>query len=116
MLAQQQPLGVISHPSNISDECAVTSRNALTDEVGHAAQTLTADQRESAIRLACSTQYQTIERLISRKRGATAMEIITRCGTVCPHKRLSELRDRGWRITRKQIAGKSYGAYFGVAP
>jgi hypothetical protein len=34
MLAQQQPAGVISHASNISDECGVTGRNALTQEVG----------------------------------------------------------------------------------
>lgn len=62
------------------------------------------------------TQYERLARLLTRKAGATAMDIVEAVGTVCPHKRLSELKARGWHITREQVAGKSYGVYRGVAP
>lgn len=60
-----------------------------------------------------SRQLRTLARLLQRKRGVTAMEIATQVGTVCPHKRLSELRDLGWDITRHPIEGQSYGRYTG---
>ena len=44
------------------------------------------------------------------------MEIIQRVGTVCPHKRMSDLKARGWTITKKQVQGKNYHRYFGTAP
>ena len=44
------------------------------------------------------------------------MEIIQRVGTVCPHKRMSDLKARGWTITKKQVQGKNYHRYFGIAP
>lgn len=44
------------------------------------------------------------------------MEIIQRVGTVCPHKRMSDLKERGWTITKKQVQGKNYHRYFGTAP
>jgi hypothetical protein len=62
------------------------------------------------------TQYDRIAKLLTRKRGCTPMEIVQVAGTVCPHKRLSEMRERGWWITREEIAGKSYGRYRGIAP
>jgi hypothetical protein len=62
------------------------------------------------------TQYQKLAKLLTRKKGVTAFEIILQCGSVCPHKRLSDMKAQGWTITRKQIDGKSYGAYFGKAP
>ena len=62
------------------------------------------------------TQYARISKLLTRKAGATAMEIITGAGTVCPHKRLAEMKARSWVITRRQVAGKTYGRYFGVPP
>jgi hypothetical protein len=34
VIAQQQPSGVISHASNISDDCGVTGRNTETEEAG----------------------------------------------------------------------------------
>jgi hypothetical protein len=36
--------------------------------------------------------------------------------TVCPHKRMSELKDRGWTITKTKVFGKNYHRYFGQAP
>jgi hypothetical protein len=60
------------------------------------------------------TQYDILAKLLTRKTGVTPMEIVTRVGTVCPHKRLSEMKTRGWRIRRESIEGKAYGRYFGV--
>lgn len=62
------------------------------------------------------TQYARIGKLLQRKRGATAMELSTEAGTVSCHSRMAEMKRRGWTITRKQIPGKSYGAYFGQPP
>jgi hypothetical protein len=62
------------------------------------------------------TQYDRIAKLLTRKRGCTPMEIVQAVGSVCPHRRLKDMRDKGWTITRRQVAGKSYGTYHGVAP
>jgi hypothetical protein len=62
------------------------------------------------------SQYDRIERLLTRKRGATAMDIAMAAGTVCPHKRLSELKARGWTIRREQVQGRNFGRYYGTAP
>lgn len=62
------------------------------------------------------TQYDTIEKLLMRKRGVTALEIIQAAGTTCPHKRLSDLKAKGWRIHRSQVEGRNFGRYFGQAP
>lgn len=62
------------------------------------------------------TQQQRLARLLSRKCGTTAMEIIDLVGSVCPHKRMSDLKARGWTITKKRVPGKSYHRYFGTAP
>lgn len=62
------------------------------------------------------SQYERIAKLLTRKSGATAMDIASVAGTVSPHSRLSELRNRGWRIWREAIKGKNYGRYFGSAP
>lgn len=59
------------------------------------------------------TQVQKLERLLTRKRGVTAMEIIAAIGTVSPHKRMSEMKARGWVIWREEVPGKSYGIYKG---
>lgn len=62
------------------------------------------------------TQHQILAKLLSRKSGATALEIIQRVGTVCPHKRMSDLKAMGWTITKRRVTGKKYNAYFGTAP
>lgn len=58
-----------------------------------------------------TTQLTKLERLI--RKGATAMEIAVGIGTTCPHKRVSELAARGWRIEWHKLPGKSYGFYKG---
>jgi hypothetical protein len=62
------------------------------------------------------TQHQILAKLLSRKCGTTAMEIIARVGSVCPHKRMSDLKAMGWTITKKQVPGKRHHLYFGTAP
>lgn len=62
------------------------------------------------------SQYTLIGRLLTRKRGCTAMEIIQVAGTVCPHKRMAEMKDCGWTITRQEIDGCKHGRHFGKAP
>lgn len=63
-----------------------------------------------------TTQCDRLAKMLTRKRGCTALEIIVTVGTVCPHKRLSDLNEKVWLITRKQEAGEKYGRYFGVPP
>lgn len=63
-----------------------------------------------------STQYQRLAKLLTRKHGCTALEIIVAVGSVCPHKRLSDMKERGWTILRQEIEGQRHGRYFGIAP
>jgi hypothetical protein len=60
------------------------------------------------------TQYERLSKLLTRKKGATAMDIVEAVGTVCPHKRLSEMKERGWLVWREKVPGKSYGVYRGM--
>jgi hypothetical protein len=62
------------------------------------------------------TQCSILEKLLRRKSGVTSLEIIQKCGTVAPHRRLADLKERGWRITKEQVPGRSYNRYFGQAP
>jgi len=62
------------------------------------------------------TQHKKLAELLMRKRGVTAWEIIQLVGTVCPHKRMSDLKEMGWTITKKQVEGKKYHTYYGQSP
>lgn len=62
------------------------------------------------------TQPQKLELLLKRKYGVTAMEIVQKCGTTCPHKRMSELKAKGWTIRREPVKGRNYGRYYGAPP
>ncbi len=62
------------------------------------------------------TQCALIGKLLSRKIGTTPYEIVIATGTVCPHKRMSELKEKGWKIERREIPGAAYGRYYGTAP
>lgn len=63
-----------------------------------------------------TTQCAILEKLLRRKSGVTSLEIIQHCGTVAPHRRLADLKERGWTIRRESVEGKSYGRYLGEAP
>lgn len=63
-----------------------------------------------------TTQCDRLAKMLTRKRGCTALEIIVTVGTVCPHKRLHDLKMKGWTITREVEAGQNYGRYYGKPP
>jgi len=63
-----------------------------------------------------NTQYTLLSKILRRKAGVTAMEIMGIVGTVCPHKRMADLKAKGWHITKRKVPGKTYHKYFGVAP
>ena len=60
------------------------------------------------------TQCAILEKLLRRKTGVTSLEIIQKCGTVAPHRRLTDLKERGWAIWSESIPGKTYKRYFGA--
>lgn len=60
------------------------------------------------------TQHQKLERLLMRKRGCTSVDICAVLPSVSPHRRLSDLKERGWSILKKQ-EGK-LKRYFGTPP
>jgi hypothetical protein len=59
------------------------------------------------------TQYEAIGALLKRKKGATAADLIAATMSTSIHRRLYELRQKGWYIWREPIPGKAYGRYFG---
>ena len=64
-----------------------------------------------------STQYDRLAKLLTRKQGCTALEIIVVVGSVCPHKRLSDMKARGWSISAYQgVKERKVKTYFGVPP
>lgn len=63
-----------------------------------------------------TTQYDVIGNMICRKRGATVAELIAATWSSSVHKRMSEMKRRGWRIRREPIEGRTYGRYYGTAP
>jgi hypothetical protein len=62
------------------------------------------------------TQRRRLERLISSPNGTTSMEIIRVCMTVCPGRRITDLEESGWVITRLPIDGCKHLRYYGKAP
>lgn len=62
------------------------------------------------------TQHERLAKLLQRDVGVTAFEIIQLVGTVCPHKRLSDLKERGWTIVKQEVPGKNYHRYYGNPP
>lgn len=61
-------------------------------------------------------QIQRIEKLLTRRRGATSWEITVEGRTTSPHRRMADLKKRGWIITRKDKGHGVCGVYFGVKP
>lgn len=60
------------------------------------------------------TQCSILEKLLRRKSGVTSLEIIQKCGSVAPHRRLADLSERGWAIWSEPIPGKRHKRYFGA--
>lgn len=62
------------------------------------------------------SQYEVIGRLISRKTGATPVEMVKATLSTCVHKRMSEMRNKGWVIRRVPVQGRTFGRYYGTPP
>jgi hypothetical protein len=60
------------------------------------------------------TQCSILEKLLGRKSGVTSLEIIQKCGTVAPHRRLADLKEKGWAIWSEPIEGHQHRRYFGA--
>lgn len=63
-----------------------------------------------------STQHSRMAVLLKKKTGATAYDLALASGSVSVHRRLTELRRKGWTITRKPVDGENYGRYYGKPP
>ena len=61
-------------------------------------------------------QCKRLEKLLQRKSGATSREIIAAIGTVSPHSRMTELKNKGWVIRRVPVQGRTFGRYYGTPP
>lgn len=47
------------------------------------------------------TQYDKLANLLTRPGGCTAVDVV-RMGSVSPHKRISVLAERGWKINKRK--------------
>jgi hypothetical protein len=61
-------------------------------------------------------QIDKIGQMLQRPGGCTMMEVIKACNTSTPTRRLSDLRDRGWIITKHKVEGKNYHRFYGQPP
>jgi len=62
------------------------------------------------------TQASKLGKLLQRRQGVTMFEVCIVCGSVTPSRRLSDLRDAGWIITKKKVEGKNYHRFYGKPP
>jgi hypothetical protein len=61
-------------------------------------------------------QIRKVEQLLQRPQGCTAMEIVKMCNSTTPSRRISDLRDAGWTITKTKVEGKTYHRFYGQPP
>lgn len=47
-------------------------------------------------------QLDKLVEMLSKKEGATSAEIARRLPSVCPHRRITDLKKDGWTILKKQ--------------
>lgn len=62
------------------------------------------------------TQYDRIGALLKRKKGATAADLIAATMSTSIHRRLYELRQKGWTIRKEPVPGRTFHRYYGTAP
>lgn len=62
------------------------------------------------------TQCDLLAKFLQRKSGVTAMEIMDLVRTVSPHRRLTDMKQRGWTITKQLVPGTNFHRYYGKAP
>jgi hypothetical protein len=61
-------------------------------------------------------QIRKVEQLLQRPEGCTMMELIECCKTTTPSRRIRDLRDKDWIITKHKVEGKNYHRFFGNPP
>jgi hypothetical protein len=62
------------------------------------------------------TQMDKLKELLQRKQGVKSYEIVKALPSVSPHRRLSDLKERGWTITFKLMDDNKTKIYFGKPP
>jgi hypothetical protein len=62
------------------------------------------------------TQIEILKQLLQRKQGVKSWEIAKALPSVSPHRRLSDLKERGWTITFKLCDDNKTKIYFGKPP
>jgi hypothetical protein len=62
------------------------------------------------------TQMDKLKELLQRKQGVKSYEIVKALPSVSPHRRLSDLKERGWTITFKLCDDNKTKIYFGKPP
>ena len=61
-------------------------------------------------------QIHKVEKMLQQSIGCTMMELIVMCHTTTPSRRIADLRDAGWTITKKKVQGKNYHRFYGKPP
>lgn len=59
-------------------------------------------------------QQDKLKKLLSRKSGCTSVDIAAVLPSVSPHRRISDLKEQGWTILKRQEGRLK--RYFGTAP
>jgi hypothetical protein len=62
------------------------------------------------------TQLDVLKRLLTRKSGCKSYEIVKALPSVSPHRRLADLKEKGWTITYKLEKDNKTKIYFGKPP
>lgn len=60
------------------------------------------------------TQADKLKKLLLRKSGCTSVDIAAVLPSVSPHRRISDLKEQGWTVLKKQEGRLK--RYFGIAP
>ena len=61
------------------------------------------------------TQQLKLIKLLTRKQGCTSVDIVKGLPSVTPHRRISDLKDKGWTILKKK-QNDALTVYFGKPP
>lgn len=59
-------------------------------------------------------QHEKLAKLLTRKTGCTSVDICDALPSVSPHRRISDLKEQGWTILKKQDGRLK--RYFGTPP
>lgn len=60
------------------------------------------------------TQHDKLKKLLQRKSGCTSVDIAAVLPSVSPHRRISDLKEQGWTVLKKQDGRLK--RYYGTPP